>query len=67
MPNLHINTIQLCTFKVVLARYPAQVPDKLKDLDELRYDTIPAKFAKRRDTDPELTSAEVEKLVEWKL
>lgn len=67
MPPLHINTITLSTFKEVLARYHATVPEKLRDLDAQRYDTIPAAVASRDESDKQLTKEEIEKLVEWKL
>jgi hypothetical protein len=65
MPPLHIEKITLNTFKDVLSRYPATVPEKLRDLDTARYDTIPATVAARESK--YLTKNEVVKLVEWKL
>lgn len=67
MPPFHINTINLNTFKEVLDRYPATVPEKLRNLDAQRYDVIPATVASRDESDKKLTKTEVEKLVEWKL
>jgi hypothetical protein len=67
MPSHHINKITQATFKDVLSRYTPAVPDKLHDLDALRYDTIPTAVAKREADDRHLTKDEVEKLVEWKL
>lgn len=66
MSQLHIKNISLDEFNNVLSRYPSAVPDKLQELDTLRYDAIPAKVAERQDT-AYLTKDEVEKLVEWKL
>jgi hypothetical protein len=66
MPSQHIKSITISKFKDVLSRYTPAVPEKLHDLDVLRYDTIPATVAKRQDH-PHLTKDEVEKLVEWKL
>ncbi|RAR11613.1 transcription factor jumonji aspartyl beta-hydroxylase [Stemphylium lycopersici] len=51
----------------VLDRYPATVPEKLRNLDAQRYDVIPATVASRDESDKKLTKTEVEKLVEWKL
>ena len=67
MPPLHINTITLTTFKDVLSRYSATVPEKLRDLDTQRYDAIPTAIAAREASNKHLTKYEVEKLVEWKL
>jgi hypothetical protein len=56
-------------FEKALSRYANYVPDKLKDLDELRFDTIPAELADRRESGNEvsLEKKEVQSLVEWKL
>jgi hypothetical protein len=67
MPPLHIKTVTLDTFKDVLLRYPAMVPEKLRDLDAQRYDTIPAAVAAQEEGEKHLTKDQVEKLVEWKL
>jgi hypothetical protein len=67
MPSHHINTITQPTFDEVLSRYEPAVPEKLRDLDALRYDTISAAVVKRKVDDRHLTKDEVEKLVEWKL
>lgn len=67
MTSHHINNITQTTFKDVLSRYKPAVPEKLHDLDALRYDTIPAAVAKRKVDDRHLTKDKVEKLVEWKL
>ncbi|KAH7380018.1 hypothetical protein BKA66DRAFT_465541 [Pyrenochaeta sp. MPI-SDFR-AT-0127] len=66
MSALHIDTISLDAFNDVLSRYPSAVPDKLQELDTLRYDTIPSTVVERQDA-AYLTKDEVEKLVEWKL
>ncbi|KAF1940860.1 hypothetical protein EJ02DRAFT_512828 [Clathrospora elynae] len=66
MSRFHINTITLDTFKDVLSRYPATVPEKLRDLDTQRYATIPTQLASREGPE-HLTKDEVVKLVEWKL
>jgi hypothetical protein len=66
MPSHHINTITIGTFNDVLSRYPTTVPEKLRALDTLRYDTIPAQVTAREGSKC-LTKEEVEKLVEWKL
>jgi hypothetical protein len=55
------------TFDTLLSRYPSTVPEKLRELDELRYNTIPATVASRTEKGAHLTKDEVEKLVEWKL
>jgi hypothetical protein len=67
MPPLHIKTIALDTFRDVSLRYPAMVPEKLRDLDAQRYDTIPAAVAAQEEGEKHLTKDQVEKLVEWKL
>lgn len=66
MASFHIKRITQSTFNDALSRYTAAVPEKLHDLDALRYSTIPTATAKRKD-DLHLTKDEVEKLVEWKL
>jgi hypothetical protein len=65
MLPFHIDKISLHTFNNVLSRYPATVPEKLRDLDTARYDTIPAAVAAR--SPKSLTKDEVVQLVEWKL
>jgi hypothetical protein len=65
MAPLHIEKITLFRFKSILSRYPATVPEKLRDLDTARYDTIPASVAARESK--YLTKDEVVRLVEWKL
>ena len=71
MPRVHVNTITPDTFKDILTRYPSVVPDKLRDLDTLRYDTIPASVVqeqgKGKGKAVSLAKEQVEKLVEWKL
>lgn len=66
MPPRHIKNISLVTFENTLLRYPSIVPEKLRELDTLRYDTIPAKVAKR-GLSAGLEKDEVVRLVEWKL
>jgi hypothetical protein len=65
MPTFHIDDISLSTLRDVLSRYPATVPEKLRELDTRRYDTIPAVVAARETK--YLTKDEVVTLVEWKL
>lgn len=49
-------------------RYSVTVPEKLQELDTLRYVTIPNILGERREAgDAQLDKSEVEKLVEWKL
>ncbi|KAF2035383.1 hypothetical protein EK21DRAFT_53876 [Setomelanomma holmii] len=69
MPSHHISSITIDTFNDVLDRYPPAAPEKLRDLDAQRYDTIPTTFAQRVASIEEahLSKDEVEKLVEWKL
>jgi hypothetical protein len=67
MPSLELDGITLSAFNATLSRYPATVPEKLQELDTLRYDTIPVALAGRNDGDHWLKKDEVEKLVEWKL
>lgn len=68
-PSLHYKHITKDTFLDVLSRYPAIAPVKLRELDTLRYETIPATVAQRAANDGKayLTKDEVEKLMEWKL
>jgi hypothetical protein len=66
MPSHHITKITLPTFNSVLSRYTSAVPEKLHELDTLRYDTIPAAVAIQLGK-LHLTKSEVEPLVEWKL
>ena len=66
MSPLHFNRISLQLFNETLARYPDTAPSTLKELDTLRYETIPEKLAKTTN-DFHLIKADVEKLVEWKL
>jgi hypothetical protein len=67
MPSFHMNTITLAAFKDVLSRYPAMVPEKLRDLDVQRYDTIRKVVAAQEESEKHLTKDQVVKLVEWKL
>ncbi|KAJ4294520.1 hypothetical protein N0V90_008211 [Kalmusia sp. IMI 367209] len=68
MSTLKYTTISKESFLNILARYPSAALEKLRDLDALRYDEIPATLAQRsKDNDAHLTKEEVEKLVEWKL
>jgi hypothetical protein len=67
MPPVHIRNITPDAFRDVLSRYPAMVPEKLRDLDAQRYDTIPVAVAAMEEGEKHLTKDQVEKLVEWKL
>lgn len=67
MMPLHIKSITLDAFRDVLSRYPAMVPEKLRDLDAQRYDIIPAAVAAMEESEKHLTKDQVEKIVEWKL
>ncbi|KAF2279700.1 uncharacterized protein EI97DRAFT_184294 [Westerdykella ornata] len=72
MPSLLISTITLSAFQKILSRYPASVPETLRELDDARYETIPATLAKRREEvegkgEVGLRKDEVLRLVEWKL
>ncbi|KAH8730085.1 hypothetical protein GQ44DRAFT_747095 [Phaeosphaeriaceae sp. PMI808] len=66
MPSHHVNKITLSAFNGLLSRYSSAVPEKLRELDTLRYEIIPTTVATRRDS-AFLAIDEVEKLVEWKL
>ncbi|OAG07470.1 uncharacterized protein CC84DRAFT_1089392 [Paraphaeosphaeria sporulosa] len=56
------------TFNAILSHYSSIVPEKLRELDVLRYETIPAAVISRaKEGGAELTKDEVVKLVEWKL
>ena len=73
MPTLKYKFISKQDFDTVLSQYPSIVPDKLHDLDQLRYEFIPATAAQRKAAQRDggeityLRKEEVEKLVEWKL
>ncbi|KAF2461663.1 hypothetical protein BDY21DRAFT_278557, partial [Lineolata rhizophorae] len=58
----------LVYFSRLLNRYPELVPDKLRELDQLRLETIPASLQQRaKNGDAYLTKGEVLQLMEWKL
>ena len=63
------NSISAKHFQHTLQQYSSIVPEKLIDLDEKRYNTIPnrLKLAKEAKTAVELTKDEVVTLVDWKL
>jgi exopolyphosphatase/pppGpp-phosphohydrolase len=63
----HTKSITFDAFRDVLSRYPAMVPEKLRDLDAQRYDIIPAAVAAMEESEKHLTKDQVEKIVEWKL
>lgn len=65
MTPLRIEKITLPTFNAALSRYPNTAPTNLKDLDDLRYTSIPTKLA--QSSEKSLQKSDVEKLVEWKL
>ncbi|PVI07945.1 hypothetical protein DM02DRAFT_550171 [Periconia macrospinosa] len=73
MPTLRYKAITKRDFDTILSRYPSIVPDKLRQLDQLRYESIPATAAQRKAAQRDdgestfLRKEEVEKLVEWKL
>lgn len=68
MSSLKHTSIPKESFDDILSRYSATAPDKLQDLDTLRYETIPATLAERKKSGAAyLKKEEVEKLVEWKL
>lgn len=58
--------IEPAAFDSILEQYPKVVPQKLSDLDEHRYNTIPIALKKRTD-DVSLSKEEVATLVTWKL
>lgn len=61
-------TIVIDTFNDLLASYKDIVPEKLHDLDEQRYNSIPAEVARlRQSDDARLTKLQVQTLVDWKL
>lgn len=76
MPSIRHTTIIKRDFDTILSRYSSKVPAKLRDLDKLRYEAIPATVAQRLATQHNgdengegayLQKEEVEKLVQWKL
>jgi hypothetical protein len=70
MASLTPSNITPEAFNEVLSRYPAAVPKKLRDLDTLRFSTLPARVVERRAEhhgNAWLELGEVISLVEWKL
>ena len=66
--NCFFDSVDPSTFDKLLKEYPNVVPPKLTDLDEQRYETIPATLVKRASSgSPYLTKQEVAALVDWKL
>lgn len=65
MPSLKCTTISQKVFTEALLRYDSIVPERLQELDNLRYGDIPDKIAQQQA--PVLNKDQVEKLVEWKL
>ena len=53
-------------FDSTLQQYDNVISERLKELDEQRYNVIPA-AVKNRDEDPMLSKEEVATLVKWKL
>jgi hypothetical protein len=66
MPSLQYEEISLAAFNATLSRYSNTASAALKDLDELRYETIPQKLASMKG-EKNLQKSDVEKLVERKL
>lgn len=72
MSPLTISLVTLPAFLSTLSRYSSSVPEKLRELDKARYETIPAALAERREDAKGgegvgLEKEEVVGLVEWKL
>jgi hypothetical protein len=67
--NLSFEAITAADFDACLDRYDEVVSDKLRELDEFRFVTIPAELKKRRNAKGGawLAKEEVQKLVDWKL
>ncbi|QIW98251.1 hypothetical protein AMS68_003769 [Peltaster fructicola] len=66
--ELDVQSIGYNDFRAVLERYPSVRPDKLTDLDEQRYVSIPANLAKLAQVEEaHLTKQELVTLVEWKV
>jgi hypothetical protein len=60
------SSITLKEFAATLSQYASIVPEKLRDLDEARYNTIPSRLSKEKDNNS-LSKSEVATLVDWKL
>ncbi|KAF2737299.1 hypothetical protein EJ04DRAFT_510404 [Polyplosphaeria fusca] len=68
MSTLTMTAITIEDFNEIVSRYASAVPEKLRELDTFRYDTVPTTLAQRAGSgDAHLQKHEVEKLVEWKL
>lgn len=60
--------ISIDTLYALILSYDSQVPDKIKELEDLRLKTIPGVLAQRKkDGSAFLEKIEVNGLVEWKL
>ena len=67
MEAIHmLESIEPAAFDALLHQYPAVVQDKLANLDQQRYKTIPEAVKDRTDS-PCLEKDEVATLVDWKL
>ena len=67
--SLRPEEISLDDFEAALNRYQDYVPDKLKELDKARFETIPEQIKSRNldDDGALLSKEELQQLVDWKL
>jgi hypothetical protein len=65
-PKFSFELIDEEAFDSISQQYNGVIPEKLEELDEQRYNTIPA-VVKDRGEDPMLSKEEVATLVKWKL
>lgn len=69
-PKHKVDNITGAEFTHILQQYNDYIPVKLKELDELRFVTIPEAVQSRKAKSKEdlfLTKAELESLMQWKL
>jgi hypothetical protein len=66
--NLTADKISPADFDAALARYEKHVPDKLSELDQLRFVSIPSSLKSRNEgPGPWVEKEELQQLVDWKL
>lgn len=69
-PKHGVDHIASAAFGQLLQQYKDYIPPELKELDQIRYVTIPEVIQSRRTSDkkgPFLTKSELESLMQWKL
>jgi hypothetical protein len=67
--SLAADSISPADFDAVLARYESHVPEKLKELEELRFVIIPDTLKSKREKGSHcwLLKKELQQLMDWKL